>query len=318
MYKNKGWLVGYSLLVVIVMAAFIALSNWMAPNFARRTEINHYNFLSWGAPALFYESVDDTDAMLKLEPWRILGLQLPALAGIQPGEWVGVQDPPDDYLPVNPPVQPPPQPRPNLGNVVVGIYHAHTTEGFVPTSGTAFPDDPTENMVAVGKVITEILESNGIRVIHRTDVHDKPDHKKSYENARTTAQEMIAEEPEMVLLIDLHRDGAGTTKEQARAATTTTINEKQAGRIMFVIGTGHANYQRNNRVALDLYNLMENKYPGLGKPNYFNPRATFNQDLHPAAILAEVGGHWNTLEEAIYGAELFAEVLVEYLEGLGY
>jgi stage II sporulation protein P len=39
----------------------------------------------------------------------------------------------------------------------------------------------------------------------------------------------------------------------------------------------------------------------------------FNQQLAPGAIIVEVGTNGNTFEEALYGAECFAEALAEYI-----
>jgi stage II sporulation protein P len=125
----------------------------------------------------------------------------------------------------------------------------------------------------------------------------------------------MLQNPEVMLLMDIHRDGVGTTSASGRALTTATVNERRAGQIMFVISSSHGNWLKNQRIANDLHNLLENKYPGLSRGILVRRNATYNQDLHPAAILVEIGGHWNTLEEAIYGAELLAEILVDYYGG---
>lgn len=84
---------------------------------------------------------------------------------------------------------------------------------------------------------------------------------------------------------------------------------------MFVLSSAHENWQKNNRIANDLHNLLEDKYPGLSRGILIRLNSTYNQDLHPGALLVEIGGHWNTLAEAVYGAELFAQVLAEYCGG---
>ena len=313
MQKNKGLNILRGLTFALVLVVFITLSNWLAPAVAGYTDVNPYYFLSWGAPALFYENIDDTGAVIKLEPWRLLGLQLPAFAGIEPGDWVEVTNPPEP--PVNSPVFPPVRPLPvQPGNGVIGIYHSHTSEAFVPTSGHARSTDFSQTVVELGRVIKENLEINGLNVLHREDFNDQV-YSQSYINSRKTVQSMLAQEPEMTLLIDLHRDGVGNTSADGRELTTATVAGQRAGQIMFVISSSHGNWQKNQRVANDLHNLMENKYPGLSRGILIRRNATFNQDLHPAGILVEIGGHWNTLDEAVLGAEMLAAILVDYFGG---
>lgn len=288
------------------------LSNFIAPAVAGSADVNHYYFLSWGAPALFHEEIDEVGAMVKLEPWRLLGLQLPAFAGIDPGQRQEVVVPP-----LIEPVSP--QPAPVLsGSGVVGIYHSHTSEAFRPTSGKDFTTDFSLTVVELGKIIAERLESEGIRVVHNQTYHNsKIGNSQSYEKSRVTMSEMLTQEPGIILFLDVHRDGfdSNTTEKKARAVTTATIEGKKAGKILFVVSSAHEDWQKNQRVANDLHNIIEDKYPGLSRGILIRTDSVFNQDFHPNAILVEVGCHWNSLEEAIYGAQLFADALVQYLGG---
>jgi len=289
-----------------ILTAFVIFSNWLAPRAAAVTNLNHYYFLSWGAPALFSEDVDEAGALIKMEPWRMLGMQLPAFASIRPDDWEAISPPADD--PINPS-----DPTVALGGTV-GIYHSHASEAFVPTTGKARSADFSETIVQAGRVIGTVLAQNGIKVLHSEEYHDLK-YSQSYVHSRKTAKAMLSEEPEISLLIDLHRDGVGKTSLEGRAVTTATVDGKQAGQIMFVISSAHENWEKNNRVANDLHNLLEDKYPGLSRGILSRSNSGYNQDLHSGAVLVEVGGHWNSLEEVLYGAELFADVLVDYLGG---
>lgn len=293
---------------MVLFVSFI-LSRWLAPLVTERVSLNPFNFLSWGAPAIFHEDVDVTSSMLKLEPWRLLGLQLPAVAGIRPTDWVEVTVPPE---PAEPGVFNPEPPLFDVGTVA--IYHTHASEAFVPSCGEARSTDFSQTVVRLGATIEEILTAQGISVLHNEDYHDR-EYNKSYINSRKTALQMLNQEPDTILLLDIHRDGVGTTSVSGRAATTCTIQGKQAGQIMFVVSTAHENWQKNFRVANDLHNLLEDKYPGLSRGILSRANSTFHQDLHSGAVLIELGGHWNTLGEAIYGAELLADVLADYCRG---
>jgi len=303
--KQRAFLKGFML--VGALTVFFVLSSFLAPIAAELNSLNPYYFLNWGAPAIFYEDVDHASAIIKLEPWRLLGLQLPAFAGIKPPDW----DPP---VPVLPPVEPPDYPvtppiQHELG--IVAIYHSHASEAFVPSAGEARSTDFSQTVVHLGNVVEEILTSNGIQVVHNQEYHDQA-YNQSYVRSRKTVQDILNQEKTVMLLMDMHRDGVGTTSAIGRAATTCTIGNQKAGQIMLVISTAHENWHQNYRLANDLHNLMENKYPGLSRGILSRENSTYNQDLHTGAILVEVGGHWNTLAEAEYGARLFAEILVDY------
>jgi len=307
MKKRNNRRLLWGLAVVMVLLVFVFLSHWLAPLAARLNTLNSYYLLSWGAPAVFYEDIDRIGASFKLEPWRILGLQLPAFASVMPSDWQAAITPPQPQKPNNPVVS-----FPVAGGVV--IYHSHASEGFVPTSGQARSKDFSKTVVELGGIIAGALEAKNIPVYHSQNFNDKV-YNKSYAESRKIALEILESHPDVVLMLDLHRDGVGKTAEAGREITTATVNNRAAGQIMFVISSAHENWQKNNRVANDLHNLIEDKYPGLSRGIIIRLNSTYNQDLHPGAVLVEIGGHWNTLEEAVYGAQLFADILVEYFGG---
>ena len=53
---------------------------------------------------------------------------------------------------------------------------------------------------------------------------------------------------------------------------------------------------------------MEEMYPGLTRPVLFDYRY-YNQDLTTGSLLIEMGGHANTLDEALYSGELVGKAL---------
>ena len=57
---------------------------------------------------------------------------------------------------------------------------------------------------------------------------------------------------------------------------------------------------------------MEELFPGLSL-GYRVQSGRYNQHLHPHSLLIEVGNDLNSLEEALYAAELFAQVIAEIL-----
>lgn len=184
------------------------------------------------------------------------------------------------------------------------IYHTHSTESFVPETGTAFSKNMDKTVVVLGKKLAGILEDDyGIPVLHNTEIFDLP-RSKGYANALPRIEEILAENPQVEVVLDLHRDGV------PRSVTTMEIEGKPAGRLLFVVGTRHKQWSLNMRFALFLQQMVDERYPGLSrgvrKQNY-----AYNQHLHERSLIVEVGGHENTLQEVRKTIPYLAEVISE-------
>jgi stage II sporulation protein P len=108
--------------------------------------------------------------------------------------------------------------------------------------------------------------------------------------------------------IDIHRDSVN------KDISTITINNKKYAKILFVIGLEHKNYQKNLTLATNINNLFNKHYKGLSRGIMYRKDVIFNQDLSPYAILLEVGGVDNTIEEINNTLNVFANILYEYLQ----
>lgn len=192
------------------------------------------------------------------------------------------------------------------------IFHTHTTESFYGCDRT---DDETKNVVATGSVIAEILNSRGVNTIHCKTVHDY-DYNGSYGKSYATVETYLAENPSIKVVLDVHRDGI-TYEDGSGLRVISDINGKTAGQVMLVLGTDegglyHPGWESNLSFALKIQRRMNEKYPGLARP--LNLRSErFNQNLSPGMMIVEIGGNGNALSEAQYGAELFAEVLLDVI-----
>lgn len=190
---------------------------------------------------------------------------------------------------------------------LIVIYHTHTTESFRPTSGKDFTEDLNLTVVRVAQELAQSLESNyGVKVVHNKEIHDIP-RSRAYHAAIDTVKSLAKNYPEAALIIDLHRDGA------AREATTATINGEKVGRTLIVQGTNFGNWQENYQLALRLHDKSEDLFPGLSR-GIRKRNLVYNQDIHPRSILLEIGGHKNSLEEALGTSRYMAEVIGEVLK----
>ncbi|MBS3948843.1 MAG: stage II sporulation protein P [Dethiobacter sp.] len=196
----------------------------------------------------------------------------------------------------------PQQLRQGLGKVI--IYHTHTTESFVPTAGKKFTEDLALTVARLGEQLATLLrEEYAIPVVHNQDVHDIP-RSTSYEVALTTVRGLLEEHQDTVLLIDLHRDGVD------RQISTLRVEGQAVGRILFVVGSRHPQWQENFSRALFLHERLEEIAPGLSRGVRERP-LVYNQHLHPGALLIEVGGHENSLQEAMRAVPYLAQALAK-------
>lgn len=194
------------------------------------------------------------------------------------------------------------------------ILHAHATESYENTVGyeesAAYRTlDTGHNMVSVGQHLTQILEANGIRVIHDTALHDYPSYTDSYNQSRASAKAYLEQYPSIRLVLDLHRDSVETA-----AGQQLSYKVGETAQLMFVVGTNasgldHPNWYENLALAVKLHAQLEKQMPGICRPISFRSQR-FNQDLSPGALLIEVGAAGNSREEALRAAEHLAQAVL--------
>lgn len=196
-------------------------------------------------------------------------------------------------------------------DVLVAIYHTHTSESYRPSDGADHLTRQRGGVVQVGEELKKILEEKyGIRTAHSDKIHDYF-YNYSYVESEVTARELVTQYPRLTVLIDLHRDG-----NVPREYTTAEINGKKTARIMLVMGSNrrleHPRWQENLAFARELDRRLQARYPGLSRGIRLEA-GRYNQHLHPHALLIEVGGSENTREEAIQAVIFLAEVLAEMI-----
>lgn len=197
------------------------------------------------------------------------------------------------------------------------IYHTHTTEAF---DGVTRTTDKSKSVCAVGDQIAKQLQAAGIGVIHDTTYHDYPAYNGSYNRSIVTMQKDLKQYPSIQVTIDLHRD-AMTRSDGTRLKPTAVVNGKKAAQVMIISGCddtgdlGFPDWEYNLRIALRIQKSMADLYPDLGRPLNFCARR-YNENLTHGSLLVEIGTDANTLEEAVYGGELFGKALATTLSQL--
>ena len=209
----------------------------------------------------------------------------------------------------------------STGGSKILIYHTHSQETFADSD-----DDPSTSIVGVGRYLTEILNNKyKIPTMHHEGVYDlingKLDRSEAYEFAKPEVEQILAENPSIEVVIDLHRDGVADTTH-----LVTEINGKPTAQIMFFNGlsrtrvngdlAGMANpyLQDNLAFSLQMKIAAETKYPGFARRNYLRGYK-YNMDLMPRMLLIEAGAQTNTVEEMRNAMEVLADLLNSVLTG---
>lgn len=208
------------------------------------------------------------------------------------------------------------------------IYHTHGSEAYTQTEEERYVEsdayrttDCTHNVVQVGEAMAEVFRSLGFEVIHDTTLYDYPSYNGAYEGSRAGVEKWLEQYPTIKFALDVHRDAIVSADGAAYKLIAQEGDEKVA-QVMLVVGSNdagmeHPNWRSNLALAVKLQMALTRDYDQLARPITLST-SRFNQHLLPGALLVEVGGHGNTLEEALAGARLFAQTVGEELKILGY
>lgn len=198
------------------------------------------------------------------------------------------------------------------------IYHTHSQEGYVDS----VQGDTSTGIVGVGDYLTKLLEEQyGLNVIHHKGEYDVETRDDAYSRAGPAVEKILAENPSIEVVIDLHRDGVG---ENTRLVTT--IDGMEMAKIMFVNGLsrttslGEIGYLYNPNLADNLAFSFQTQlaaaeyYPGLSRGIYLKG---YRYNLHycPKTLLVEVGAQTNTLQEAKNAMIPLADILHKVVIG---
>ncbi|MDD2587100.1 MAG: stage II sporulation protein P [Syntrophomonadaceae bacterium] len=213
------------------------------------------------------------------------------------------------YRPVNKVLNPIAQNRTNSvptqaapRNVHVVIYHTHSDESYVPTSGT--PSKPGKGDVyQVGSALKDSFDAAGISATHSLNNHG-PHDINAYHRSRRTATQLLKERPDAAF--DVHRDSAPLD------SYATSINGLPSSRVMIVVGRSNPNIQTNLQFARNVKAKADDLYPGLMR-GIFIGKGDYNQDLYPTSLLFEVGTEGNSLDAAERAIRYLSDSLISVL-----
>ncbi len=201
-------------------------------------------------------------------------------------------------------------------NPIVYLYNTHQLENYSNYNLELYNIKPTVMMAAFllreklnAKGVPTVVETMNITEFIKANGWNYDD---SYKASRIFTLDAKNKYSTIKYYIDLHRDS--TSKE----LSTIKISGKNYARVLFVIGTNHNDFQKNLDVSTKLSNYINSSYEGLSRgvlqKGGTNIRGIYNQDLSPNAMLIEVGGVYNTIEEVINTIEVLSDILSKHIK----
>lgn len=191
------------------------------------------------------------------------------------------------------------------------IFHTHSKEAFADS----LKEDPDTSIVGMGEYLGELLTDRyGFQVLHVTDCFDE-DRDRAYAKALPVIEKVLAENPSIQLVIDLHRDAL---PEQMKSIVT--LDGRPTAQIMFFNGLSRTKrsgelaylYNKNLKDELALSFRMqlaaEEYYPGFARKIYLKGYR-YNMHLKDKYLLVELGAQNNTVEEARNACEPLAHLI---------
>lgn len=193
------------------------------------------------------------------------------------------------------------------------IYHTHSQEGYADTV------DGKGTVVDLGEQLTELLKDQyHLNVLHHTGCYDVPDRDSAYTRAAKGLEQVLAENPDIEAVIDLHRDGVPEGTH-----LVTQVEGRPTAQIMFFNGLSRTtageisylpnpNLQTNLAFSLQMQVAANTYYPGFSRMIYLKGYR-YNMHYCPRSLLVEVGAQTNTIEEAQNAMQPLADLLAKVL-----
>ena len=204
----------------------------------------------------------------------------------------------------------------NDDNPVIYIYNTHQLENYQANYNTAYSINP--NVLMASYLLKEKLNDLKIpSIVEEGNISDylsqnNLKYSASYKASRHFIEEKLSKYNTFKYIIDLHRDSIGRDK------TTINVNDKSYAKTMFLIGTDFSPNEINLNLAEKACNYLnqevENICKGVLKKGGKGVNGIYNQDMFNGAMLIEVGGVENNIDEISNTIEIYARVLKRIVE----
>lgn len=192
------------------------------------------------------------------------------------------------------------------------IYHTHSQEAFADS----IAGDDSTTIIGAGEKLAQLLRDKyGYNVIHSTASYDVPVRDYAYSNALPELEKLLADNPSIEVVIDLHRD-----EMPADRRLVVDLQGRPTAQFMFFNGLSRTakggaiesleNPYLDDNLAFSLQmQIASNEYyPGIARRIYLKAYR-YNMHLCPKSLLIELGAQNNTVEEIMNAVEPLAHVL---------
>ena len=202
------------------------------------------------------------------------------------------------------------------------IIHTHGSEAYNPAgediymaSDPSRTEDTRFNVVRVGDELERVLTERGVTVIHDRELYDYPSYNGSYDRSLASIKAHLKENPEIRVVIDLHRDALEGDGKLYK--TVAGVGEEPCAQVMLICGSDssglkHPNWRENLTFALKIQHKMVTDYPTLARPLKIS-QYRYNQHATTGSLIAEIGTNGNTLQEALAAVRYFGACLADVL-----
>lgn len=197
----------------------------------------------------------------------------------------------------------------------VYIYNSHQLENYSNSNFEVY--NITPNVMVASYLLKEKLEENNINaLVEEADFNDyikqnNWDYNYSYKASRYYLENAIKKYSSLEYFIDVHRDAI------KHEDSTVIIGDKTYAKVLFVVGLENPNYEKNLNLVNNINNTINSKYPGLSrgivKKSGPNVNGVYNQDVSPNAILIEIGGYENKIDEVYNTVLILSQILGEII-----
>lgn len=197
------------------------------------------------------------------------------------------------------------------------LYHTHSQEAFINSESGKEED----TILGAGEILASYLEEYGFEVYHHKGKYDVESRDYAYSNALPELEKILEENPQIQVVIDLHRDAVAETTK-----LVTDIQGRQVAKVMFFNGLGRTKdngeisylknpyLQENLAFSFQMKVACEEYYPGFARSIYLRAYR-YNMHLCPKTLLIELGAQTNTKEEIRDALAPLAHVLSMVLSG---
>lgn len=198
------------------------------------------------------------------------------------------------------------------------IYHTHSLEDF----SDSVQGDPSTTIVGAGERLSKILQDTyGFSVMHDTGGYDVEARDDAYNKSLPAIEQILAENPTIQVVIDLHRDEMKEGKKLVM-----DLDGRPTARFMLFNGMSYLRnkgkiaylenpyLQDNLAFSFQMQVAANEYYPGLARKIYLKAYR-YNLHLCPKSLLIELGAQTNTVEEIMNACDPLAHIISIVLNG---